>query len=211
MSDLRTALVGQGYDVIADRFVEWRDQIVGDPHFRYLTELSSRLQEGARLLELGCGGGLPDTQLLAERFLVTGVDISGEQVARARANVPEADFVQADLTSVEFEPGSFEAVAAIYSLNHVPRELLGGLFSRIHSWLVPRGLLLASLGTGDTEHWAGEWLGTTMFFSSFEPETNRRLLKRAGFELLLDELATMKEPEPDGLSDATFHWVIGRR
>lgn len=211
MSDPRADLVGRGYDAIADRFAEWRDQIVGDPRQRYVDEFASRLAAGARVLELGCGAGVPDTRRLAERFRVAGVDVSGEQIARARANVPGAHFIQADFTSLEVEPASFEGVAAIYCLNHVPRELLGGLFARVHSWLVPGGHFLASLGTGNTDHWTGEWLGTTMFFSSFEPETNRRLLAEAGFELELDELPTMREPEPDGLAEAIFHWVLARR
>jgi hypothetical protein len=29
--DPRTELVGRGYDVIGERFAEWRDKIVGDP------------------------------------------------------------------------------------------------------------------------------------------------------------------------------------
>lgn len=211
MSDPRTELVGQGYDAIADRFAEWRDRIEDDPRRCYLDELSSRLAPGARVLELGCGAGTPDTKRLAESFRVTGVDISEEQLKRARANVPGASFLHADFTSLELEPASFDAVAAMYSFNHVPRELLGRLFARIHAWLVPGGLFLTSLGTGDTDHWTGDWLGTTMFFSSFEPETNRRLLAEAGFVLELDELPTMREPEPDGLEEAIFHWVLARR
>ena len=211
MSDPRTTIVEKGYDAMADRFAEWRDQIVDDPRERYLDQLSARLSDGARVLELGCGSGIPDTKRLAKRFRVTGVDISEEQITRARANVPVADFIHADFTSVELEPASFDAVAAMYCFNHVPRELLSGLFSRIHSWLVPGGFLLASLGAGDTDEWTGEWLGTTMFFSSFEPETNRRLLLEAGFVLELDELPTMREPEPDGLAEAVFHWVLARR
>jgi cyclopropane fatty-acyl-phospholipid synthase-like methyltransferase len=211
MTDAKTELVGHGYDAIADRFADWRDRIVGDPRRRYLEELSGRLPGGARVLELGCGAGVPDAQFLAKRFRVTGVDISEEQITRARAKVPEADFVHADFTSLDLAPSSFEAIAAIYTLNHVPRELLGVLFARIHSWLVPGGFFLASLGTGNTDHWTGEWLGATMFFSSFEPETNRQLLVEAGFKLLLDELPTMHEPEPDGLADATFHWVLAQR
>ena len=165
------------------------------------------------MLELGCGSGVPDTQLLARRFQVTGIDISSEQLRRARANVPTAEFFQEDVTRVDFERGSFEGVVAVYALNHVPRELLGDLFARARSWLVPGGLFLAALGTENTAGWTGTWLGTTMFFSSFDPETNRELLRRSGFELLLDELETMQEPEPepDGLAEATFQWVLARR
>lgn len=48
-----------------------------------------------------------------------------------------------------------------------------------------------------------------MFFSSFPPDVNRRLLGDAGFELLLDELVTTWKPEPDG--EGTWHWVLAQR
>ena len=205
--DSRTRVVQHGYDAISDAFLEWRDRIVDDPRRMWSDALTSRLGDGARILELGCGAGVPDTKLLAERFRVTGVDISAEQIARARANVPSAEFIQADFTALELEPGEFDAIAALYSFNHVPRDLLAGLFERIHAWLVPGGLLLASFGASDTDAWAGDWLGTTMFFSSFPPETTRRLLSEAGFELLLDELVPMVEPE----GEVAFHWVLAGR
>jgi cyclopropane fatty-acyl-phospholipid synthase-like methyltransferase len=209
VSDSRTRIVEHGYDEIADSFVEWSARVEGDQRERWRRELTDRLPDGARVLELGCGAGVPDTQLLASRFLVTGVDVSGEQIRRARANVPAADFAQSDFTQLELAPDSFDSVAAFYSFNHVPRDVLGDLLVRIHSWLVPGGLFLAALGTGDTESWTGDWLGTTMFFSSFPPETNRRLLVEAGFELILDEIVTMVEPEPDG--ESTWQWVLARR
>lgn len=207
MSDPRTELVARGYDVIGDRFVEWRDRIVGDPRREWAHALASRLAPGARVLDLGCGAGVPDTQLLAERFRVTGVDISAEQIRRARASVPDAQFVQADFTSLELEDESFEAVAAFYSFNHVPRDLLPDLFARIHSWLAPGGLFLTALGTSDTEGWTGDFLGAPSFFSSHPPEKNRQLLGEAGFELLLDEIVTFLEPD----GEATFQWVLARR
>jgi cyclopropane fatty-acyl-phospholipid synthase-like methyltransferase len=207
MSDARTRIVEEGYDRIADEFAEWQSRIAGDPRGWWIEQLTSRLADGARVLELGCGAGVPDTKRLAERFRVTGVDISQEQIERARANVPEADFVHRDFTSLELEPGSFDAVAAFYVFNHVPRDLLASLLARIHAWLVPGGYLLSAFGTSDTEAWTGQWLGTEMFFSSFPPETNSRLVAEAGFELLLDELGTMQEPE----GEVQFQWVLARR
>jgi cyclopropane fatty-acyl-phospholipid synthase-like methyltransferase len=209
VSDPRTRIVGEGYDAIAGDFDEWRGRIEGDPRERWREELASRLPDGAGVLELGCGSGVPDARALAERFEVTGVELSVRQLELARANVPGATFVQGDLTAVEFPSGSFDAVAAFYVLNHVPRELLAPLFARVRSWLAPGGLFLASFGTSDTESWVGEWLGTTTFFSSFPPETTSRLVREAGFELLLDELVPMREPDEE--EEAPFHWVLARR
>jgi cyclopropane fatty-acyl-phospholipid synthase-like methyltransferase len=206
MNDPRTRIVEQGYDVIADTFIQWRDRIVGDPRRAWADELTSRLSDGARILELGCGAGVPDTLLLAERFRVTGVDISREQIARARANVPQATFIQADFTALDLEPGEFDAVAAFYSFNHVPRDLLAGLFERIHTWLVEGGFFLTALGTSDNPGWTGDFLGAPTFFSSFPPDTNRRLLGEAGFKLELDQIVTLVEPE----GNAPFQWILGR-
>jgi SAM-dependent methyltransferase len=206
MNDPRTRIVEQGYDVIADTFIQWRDRIVGDPRRAWADELTSRLSDGARILELGCGAGVPDTLLLAERFRVTGADISREQIARARANVPQATFIQADFTALDLEPGEFDAVAAFYSFNHVPRDLLAGLFERIHTWLVEGGFFLTALGTSDNPGWTGDFLGAPTFFSSFPPDTNRRLLGEAGFKLELDQIVTLVEPE----GNASFQWILGR-
>jgi len=206
VTDARVQIVADGYDAIGETFAAWRDRIVGDPRDEWRDELLSRLPDGARVLELGCGAGVPDTALLAARFRLTAVDVSPEQIRRASAAVPDATFVCADFTELELEPASFEAVAAFYSFNHVPRDLLAPLFARVAGWLVRDGLFLTALGTTDLEDWTGEWLGAPTYFSSFEPETNTRLLEDAGFELLRDELVTFTEPD----GDVTFQWILGR-
>ena len=203
----RIELVGHGYDAIGERFAEWRDRIVGDPRRQWEDDLTARLEDGDRVLELGCGAGVPDTKRLAARFRVTGVDISTKQLLRARTAVPEAEFLEADFTALELEPGSFEAVVSFYAFNHVPRELLAPTFARIHRWLAPGGFLMTALGTSDNGGWTGEWLGAPTFFSSFPPETNTRLLGEAGFELVRDEVVTFEEPE----GRVTFQWILGRR
>jgi cyclopropane fatty-acyl-phospholipid synthase-like methyltransferase len=195
---------------MADRFLEWRDRIEGDQRSDWRDELAHRLDEGARVLELGCGAGVPDARALAARFRVTGVDISPEQIRRARTNVPEAEFFVGDITALDIEPASYDAVASFYAFNHIPRELLAGLLADIHDWLKPAGLMLTAFATSDTESWTGEWLGTTMFFSSFTPETNRRLLADAGFSILRDEIVTMLERSPDG-GTGQWQWVLARR
>lgn len=209
MIDEPTALVRRGFDAIADAYLEWTSRVEGDPKIAYLELLASRLSPGARVLELGCGAGEPCTRLLAERFAVTGVDISEQQLSRARSFVPHVDYIRGDFTALELPPSSFGAVAAFYALNHVPRDRLEALFGRIHDWLEGDGLFLASLDVSDEEMWTGEWLGTTMYFSGWDAATNRQLLQQAGFELEIDELVTIREPEPDG--EATFQWVLARR
>lgn len=203
--DPRKRTVQAGYDELSPRYLAWASAIEDDPRERFTTELEERLSEGA-VLELGCGVGLPSTRRLADRFDVVGVDLSEEQLKFARRNVPGARFVQADLAALDFDPNSFDAVTAYYSITHVPRDEHPVLFQRIRTWLKPGGLFLASLSAGGSDDWTGDWLGVEMFFSGFDADTNRGLLRKAGFELILDEVVTMREPE----GEATFLWVLAR-
>ncbi len=207
MTDPRAELVAAGYDAMIDTWEAWKAEIRDDPRAEWCSELLARLPAGAEVVELGCGGGTDETRALAEHFRLTGVDLSREQLGRAKTRIPEAEFLLADLLEVEFPPASLDAVAAFYVLNHVPRELLAGLFARIHAWLRPGGLALVTLGASDLPGWTGEWLGAPTYFSGYPPETNRRLVGEAGFELLRDELVTIREPE----GKATFHWLLAER
>jgi len=207
VSDPRVEIVEAGYDRIADRFAQWRDKIDGDPRREWAGDLAARLPEGAAVLELGCGAGLPDTAELARRFRVTGVDVSAEQIRRARENVPNAEFVHADFLELELPDESFDAVCSFYVLNHVPRERLGPLLERIAGWLRPGGLAMHAFGASDLEGWTGDWLGAETFFSGFEPPENRRLVEAAGLAILRDEVVTFTEP----YGPATFHWILAQR
>jgi SAM-dependent methyltransferase len=207
MEDERTRKVVIGYDRISGQYLEWVTRIEGDPRDRMLVDFTRRLPAGARVLDLGCGPGVPSTKALAQRFDVVGVDISAAQIELARRNVPEATFIHDDLTEIELPEASLDGVTALYSISHVPREHHPEVFARIARWLVPGGLFLATLGATDNPDWVGEWLGGPMFFSSHDAATNRALLRAAGFTLECDETITMREPE--GL--VTFLWVIARK
>jgi SAM-dependent methyltransferase len=207
MRDERRRTVVAGYDRISGQYLEWAARIEGDPCRRMLVELAKRLPGRARVLDLGCGPGVPSTRVLAQRFDVVGVDISEAQIRSARENVPEATFIRGDLTEIELPEASFDGVTALYSICHVPREDHARIFARVARWLVPGGLFLATLGATDSPDWVGEWLGGPMFFSSHDGDTNRALLRAAGFTLELDEIIEMREPE----GSVTFLWVIARK
>jgi SAM-dependent methyltransferase len=207
MADARTQIVADAYDAMGETFAEWREQGAGDPRRVWEDKLVSRLGPGARLLELGCGNGTPETKRLAERFAVTGVDISPRQIERAHAAIPNATFLCADFTDLELPAASFDAAASFYVFNHVPRELLAPLLRDIHDWLVPGGWLLAAFGQTDNPGWTGEWLGAPTFFSSFPPEINSRLVRDAGFSVEEEEVVAW-----EGADDTPerFQWVLAQ-
>ena len=200
-------LVARGYDEAAQRYLEWSALRPSPARLEWLARARDAIPPGTRVLELGCGAGVPMTAALAEGRDVTGVDISATQIALARRNVPTATFIEADMTSVDFSPASFDAVVAFYSLTHVPRDEQAPLLARIARWLRPGGVFVANMGVedepGDVEH---GWLGVDMYFSHFGAKANRRLVERAGLVVERAEIAV----EPEDRHDARFLWIVAR-
>jgi SAM-dependent methyltransferase len=200
-------IVTSGYDQMAARYLATHRR--GGARGRYLDRLLTLLPEGSDVLELGCGAGEPVTRRLTERHRVTAVDISGEQLRMAAVRAPEATFVQGSMVDISFEPGSFDGVAAFYSVTHVPRQLHADLLVRISLWLRSGGVLLLSMGADDDPGTVEEdWLGVPMHFSHFDAATNQALVQRAGFELV--EAEVVEELGPDGAQER-FLWIVARR
>lgn len=138
---------------------------------------------------------------------MTGINVSREQIIRARQPVPDATFVHADMTRLDVPAESFHAIVACYVLTHVPRDLLPDLLRNLHRWLRPGGSLLVTLGAGDTpDITEPDWLGVPMFFSDFDGVINRQLVEDAGFHIERAEEHDLDE----GDSVARFLWVFAR-
>jgi ubiquinone/menaquinone biosynthesis C-methylase UbiE len=201
-------LVARGYDQMAERYASWAGAIDDVQRQRHIRLLLERLPEGAAVLELGCGGGGPTTQILADRFALTGVDVSATQIAWARQAVPGATFVHADVTKLELPADRFDAVVAFYMLTHIPRRLLPGLLHSVSRWLRPGGLFCGTMGTADTlDALEPDWLGVPMVFSGFSAAENRRLVERAGLRVEHADEHALDE----GNGVARFLWVLARR
>jgi SAM-dependent methyltransferase len=200
-------IVARGYDAIALRYAEWAGAVVS-PALDWLRELDSRLPDGADVLELGCGRGVPGTRELARRHRVTGVDISAVQIELARHHVPEASFVRADAIELDIAPGSLDAVVALYFFGHVPVDEQRELVARIAVWLREGGLFLATVGAGAAgEEVDADWLGAPMFFASLGGDSYLPLFRECGLAPLRDEVIVQREP---GHGDVAFHWVLAQ-
>ena len=210
MTDPHRELVERGYDRVAEKYLATKDP--RDPlALSALEELSRELRPGAPVLDLGCGAGVPATRWLADRgFDVTGVDLSEKQLDLARELVPKATFLKADMTELYFGPETFAAVVAFHSVIHVPREEHPALLEDIHRWLTPGGLFLATLTVtdfdGEDRDWEG-W-GAPMRWSHYDAQTNRGMLREAGFDVVHAEPRTGDGPGDD---EETWLWVVARK
>jgi cyclopropane fatty-acyl-phospholipid synthase-like methyltransferase len=92
MNDEVGDLIAHGYDQVADEYAALESEQAPWPRLARVKEFIAELPDGSCVLDLGCGNGVPATREMAQRHIVTGVDISPEQIARAESNVPAATF-----------------------------------------------------------------------------------------------------------------------
>jgi SAM-dependent methyltransferase len=175
------ALVRRGYDACAAAYEAARRH-EANPELALIID---RVPPNAHVLDIGCGAGVPIAQVLAEHAHVTGVDISPEQIRRARANAPAGEFIEGDIMALDFAPASFDAAVAYYSLFHLPREEHAAFFRRLHGWLRPGGhALLTVSGQAEPAYTEDDFFGVTMYWSNWGLEDYVAMLGDAGFTVL---------------------------
>ena len=199
-------VVARGYDRMGATYASWAQESHDPAREEHTALLLDALPPGSPVLDLGCGAGLPTTRTLAEHLDVLGVDISFEQLVRARRNVPRAAFVQADMAELNLAPGSVAAVAAFYSIIHVPREEQAALLGRIRCWLKPDGLLVVTLGVGADPGTVDAFFDQPMYWSSYDAEAYLRTVAEAGLEV---QSAVHRQVDEFG-SPVTFLWMLAR-
>lgn len=177
-------MVREAYEQASHAYRGDEFDYAGSGYAYWLDRFMRQLAHGARVLDAGCGNGLPVARELAARFQVTGIDLSSANVERAKRLVPSATFMCADMTTVEFAAASFDAVVAFYSLINVPLAEQPALIHRFADWLVPGGRVLATVGQ---EPWTGietDWRGVTglqMYYSHAHVSQYRAWFEQVGF------------------------------
>jgi cyclopropane fatty-acyl-phospholipid synthase-like methyltransferase len=172
----------------------------------FLDELIGKIPEGGSVLDLGCGVGIPFDKYLVERgFQVTGIDISQKQIDLSKKNVPSARFLKGDFSEFDFGNSKFDAIMSFYAVFHIPREEHKDLFIRMKNLLKKNGIFLVSLGTSDEEYGEeSDWCGVTMAWSTYDPETYKKMIDEVGLKILEEKF----EGNP---GDEEYHyWVLAQ-
>jgi SAM-dependent methyltransferase len=94
---------------------------------------------GQRIADIGCGDGALAASLSAAGYGVAGVEPGTEAITAARSRAPHLEFHQAGAEQLPFASGSFDLVATVNALHHVPPPLMQQAIAEAARVLRPGG------------------------------------------------------------------------
>ena len=168
--------IGERYD---DVFPHKSGQIIATQW------MIDRLAPGARVLDLGCGTGVPTAGMLAESGLeAVGIDVSTEMLALARRNVPTGRFVAMDVMELDDSLGQFDGVCAFFCLLMLRRSDIPRVLRRVRSVLRPGGLVAIGMVEGDLDYAPVTFLGQPMSVTAYPQADLEAAIRAEGLHVL---------------------------
>ncbi len=168
------------YDRIAEWYTSVRSPEVGVPD---LVAWARELPQGARVLDVGCGDGVPLARLLVRRGVdVVGLDSSPEMIARFRDRFPNLPSRCERVQEAQFTAGSFQGVVAWGVPFHLSDAEQEAVIAKVSEWLTPGGRFLFTSAEDEGVR-EGEMNGVPFRYVSLGASRYRRLLARVGMSL----------------------------
>jgi SAM-dependent methyltransferase len=147
-----------------------------------------------RVLEIGCGPGLYLRDFDAERFDVTGLDISPGMCRLARQTAPHARVLEGDFMTLP-HPETFDLIYAVGMLQYIGRTRIGRFFELVAERLEQGGVFFLCY-----QHALGPWdlLFPDLTYIQYSPRLVARL---AGRHFTVTEHVQAFDERPIGFYD----------
>ena len=215
------AKVASTYDSASDHF--------DDQPLRFWERIGKRtvkrlaLPRDGNVLDVGCGSGasaLPAAQAVGSNGLVIGVYLSTRLLDRARdkakaLSLSNVEFRCADMTSLGYPDGRFDAVVSVFSIFFVPD--MEGLIRELWHMVQPKGkLAVTTWGPRMFEPAYSRWLAAIKrerpdLYSAFNPWDRITDVKSVRRLLLDGGVSNVEVASEDGyqtLRSAEDWWII---
>lgn len=161
---------------------KWHDRFLG------------LLPEGAAVLDLGCGGGLPVAgNLAAHGMRVTGVDSSPTLIALCRERMPEQEWIVSDMRGLRLGR-AFGGILAWDSFFHLDPDTQRATFATFAAHARRDTVLMFNTGPAFGEA-IGNYRGDPLYHASLDRSEYEQLLAGSGFRTI-DQVT--EDPEAGG-------------
>ncbi|MFD9699530.1 class I SAM-dependent methyltransferase [Lentzea sp. NPDC059081] len=176
-----------------------------------LAWFSATQPAGSRVLDIGCGTGVPVARTLAKAGMrVTGIDVSPVMVDIAAHQVPDATFHKIDVRDFESPAGSWDVICAVFSLLQMPQAEIIRTLGQISAWLRPGGHFFLATVPIDVEQVTLPWMGQEIEVSSFSEENLESHLGDVGLRVVRRSRPVFTPSFPGATPEESLHLVCQR-
>ncbi len=187
------------YDRIAARYAD-RDVY---PMTQELAAFLSRLPQGSRVIDIGCGTGEYARMMAGQGYRVTALDLSKGMLVQAHESGTPG-ILRADMLRLPFADRCADGCFLSASLLHIPRAEVPRILAEVRRVLRDAGVAFLSVKVGDGHAWMPEPEGGARFFVYYRPAALDRLLLEAG----LSGVAGWTSPPGEGQAHAWIARVV---
>ena len=115
----------------------------------YLKHFVTLLPNNARVLDLCCGAGYESARLNSLGVNIVGADLSKKSIELAKKYNPTLEFYVKDMLKSYHDLGSFDGIACIAGIIHLPEDKLELAFNNMSEVLKTNGYLFIVVKDGD--------------------------------------------------------------
>ncbi len=158
-----------------------------------LAEWLQSLPVGARLLDLGCGGGQDAGDLGQRGYRVVGLDRTRALLSTGRRRFRSLPLVCADLRYLPFQAMLFDGVWAAASLMHLPKPDARRILTDLRRLVRQGGLFAATVTYGVKSSLVTDGWVPGRYFARWRKDELARAVRRAGWKILELKIITNRE------------------
>ena len=181
------------YNKIAE---DWHEDHQDDTWWQEGTdEFVKQIGSGARVLDVGCAGGVKSKYLISKGMNVLGIDFAEKLIDIAKKEVPEGEFRVLDIHDIDTLEEKFDGIFIQAVLLHIPKKEAPEIIKKAVTKLNPNGHLYIAVkekieGGMDEEIKKDNDYGYEYerFFSYFTIEELREYLKDAGLKVIYEDI-----------------------
>ena len=183
----KPANIRESYDVVARTYAdEIYGELKGKPFDRELLDRFANQARGhGRACDIGCGPAQIARYLKDRGVDAFGLDFSAGMLREARRLNPDLSFIQSSMLALGLASGSMFAIAAFYSIIHIPRGQVVSALAEMRRVLRPGGSLLLTFHLGSEDSYHEELLGhaVSLDLALFTTAEMSGYLREAGFRI----------------------------